>query len=102
MSRRALSPQQFFHGSTHEFNPGDTLEPGREARHGADNDRVWVSDNAWQASAYGAHTYEVTPHAPPKKRGKMGEFYTSGATVVDKVPNQTILDHANALYIKKR
>jgi hypothetical protein len=65
------------------------------ARHGEDNDRIWISDNAWEASKYGHRTYRVQPHSAPKKRGKAHEFHVTGATVLHEVPVSTILEHSN-------
>jgi 2'-5' RNA ligase len=93
---------KFYHGSAHDFEPGDEVHSGLNPAHhpGVSND-VWVADNAWVGSTYGHNTYEVTPHGPPKKTGKSGEFTTSGATVVRKVPNAEILEHANRWYDPK-
>ena len=90
---------KFFHGSSHDFEPGDEVTPGLEpAHHPGTDDRVWVADNAWVASSYGHNTYEVTPHELPRKGGKSGEFHTSGATVVRKVPNSEVQEHSNRWY----
>jgi 2'-5' RNA ligase len=93
---------KFYHGSPHDFEPGDEVRPGLDPAHhpGVSND-VWVADNAWVGSTYGHNTYEVTPHGPTKKTGKSGEFTTSGATVVRKVPNSEVLEHANKWYDPK-
>jgi hypothetical protein len=91
----------YYHGTTAELKPGDLISPGHQPSHARDlPDQVWVSDNAWQASKYGAHTYEVMPHDTPKARYRGNpnhELHTSGATVVREVPISLILEHANKL-----
>ena len=79
-----LSPRQFFHGSSTEFQPGDKLQPAEEtgvsSRGGAN--RVWVSTNAWHASKYGAYTYPVDVADDVKTPRKThDEHHTSSATV---------------------
>jgi len=74
---------------------GDLLVPGIDARHGEDNDVIWVADNAWDASKYGHCCYQVEPLSEPKMRGKAHEFYTTGATVFRDVPNSKIIEDAN-------
>ena len=91
-----VSPVQFFHGTNVDFGEGDEVVHGKGAVHGDENDRVWVASNAWVASAYGARTYEVTPHAPPKKRNKAGEFHTTGATVKREMTKAEIVDAGNS------
>ena len=50
----AIKPSpQFYHGSDHEFNDGDTVEP-------RDN-FAWASTNRGVASEYGKNLYVVEP-----------------------------------------
>ena len=93
-----LQGGQFFHGTNAAFNEGDQIVPGHDARHGNENDRVCVANNAWVASGYGHRTYEVTPHAPPRKRSKAGEFHTTGATVVRELSTPEITQASNQWY----
>ena|ERR1017187_6388934 len=72
----------WYHGTNAELRVGDEVTAGMGARHGDDNDVVWVSDNAWEAHKYGSLVYLVEPHSTPKKRGKAHEFYVTGATVL--------------------
>lgn len=95
-----LSGQQFYHGTNADLKGGDVLKTGMPARHGEDNDKVWVADNAWEASKYGHRTYQVQPHSAPKKRGKAHEFHVEGATVLGDVSIDTIRDHANRAMAK--
>lgn len=54
---RNLQPQQFFHGSDHEFKPGDeVLSPKRYD--------VYATNTVEDASFYGRHVYEVKPTGP--------------------------------------
>lgn len=46
--------QGLFHGSSHEFNEGDTVLPGKDGF-------AWASTNREVAQGYGEHLYEVEP-----------------------------------------
>jgi len=46
---------QFWHGSDHEFNEGDTVEPGKE------QGLAFASTNQDYAGVYGKGLYEVEP-----------------------------------------
>lgn len=63
-----LSPGQFYHGSSHEFKPGDLVTPGHPPRMGAGradrSDHVYAASTPEIASAYGRHTYRVEPSGP--------------------------------------
>lgn len=87
----------YYHGSSFEFRAGEKVESGHEEAHG-ENDKVWVSDNAWQASKYGAFTYEVEVVGEVKRRWKGNhEFYVELAVIKEKVSNGVILEQANKL-----
>jgi hypothetical protein len=47
-----LNPQQFYHGTDHEFKPGDSVEPGASGR-------AYATTKAASAKMYGSHVYEV-------------------------------------------
>jgi hypothetical protein len=58
MSHEVLSPQQFFHGSTHVFEEGQILDPqGRREPH------IYFAANQTEPTSgnYGSHLYEVEP-----------------------------------------
>lgn len=81
----------WFHGTNHDFVPGDALLPGDETgkAHGqfSIGDRVWVSNDPRRAAAYGHLLYEVEPHTHPKApHAYHDEHYTTGATVLRLVP----------------
>lgn len=93
---RSFETGSWFHGTNHDFAPGDSVVPGLGAVHGNENDRVWVASNAWVASSYGSRTFEVTPTDKPKPRSKAGEFFCSGATVVREISNDEIRQAGNS------
>jgi ribosomal protein S18 acetylase RimI-like enzyme/2'-5' RNA ligase len=92
--RTVAKAMSWYHASSEESEPGDEVRPaaevGRETRGGpGDEHRAWVSNDPIRAGAYGAHIYEVTPHAKPKHtRGPADEHETTGATVVRRVPHE--------------
>lgn len=69
-----LNPQQFFHGTRHEFKPGDVAEPGHnddyESPHTGEHVYLTSSRKGaadWADDAYGhgpARVYEVQPTGP--------------------------------------
>jgi hypothetical protein len=108
----ALNPNQFFHGSRADLQPGDQLRPGNEiGRTNYDyevmgRDRPnWVymtgehmgdgkydpEDDAWMWSDRGSTpgrptVYKVTPHDTPHNDPLISHHYrTSGATVEDRI-----------------
>jgi GNAT superfamily N-acetyltransferase len=84
----------YYHGTNADLHAGDVLETGMPTSH-AENDKVWVADNAWIASNYGYRVYEVEPASDPQKRGKAHEFYTEGATILGEVSNERIRQDSN-------
>lgn len=71
-----LNPQQFFHGSSQEFEPGDLVRPQRDT--GAPNwaeqlghtgplgphytgEHVHHADTPYEARVFGRHVYQVEP-----------------------------------------
>lgn len=60
-----LSGPQFFHGTKHEFSPGDMVDPGHPPTKGAGradrSDHVYAATDPEIASRYGRHTYQVEP-----------------------------------------
>lgn len=89
--------RQWYHGSSSPLQPGDEVHPaavtGRGSRGGAD--RVWVSDNAWVASKYGANTYPVEVRGKPRKQGAAFEHHVDSAVVTGPpVDVATILKHS--------
>ena len=53
--------KDFFHGSDHEFQPGDMITPqGREPF-------AWASTNKDVASSYGKNLYHVEPSADSER-----------------------------------
>lgn len=63
-----LSPDQFFHGTHVELQPGDMVEPGHPARHvrthGASGDYAYAASRAQDAGFFGRHVYQVAPTGP--------------------------------------
>lgn len=95
----------WYHGTSGDVSPGDILTGGNTAawspEGSADNDVVWISDNAWQASKYGSRTFQVFPKGEVQYRHKDNhEFWCETAEVWREVDRQTILDHANRLASK--
>jgi hypothetical protein len=67
------NPQQFFHGSDHEFNPGDEVLPGNELEESnfatLHPGNVYMT-NSWRgARDWGKHSYEVEPVGEPTSIG---------------------------------
>lgn len=62
-----LGPQ-WYHGSSHAFEPGDMVEPGHPPTMGAGradrSDHVYAASRPDIAGAYGKHTYRVEPTGP--------------------------------------
>lgn len=110
MSQRALSGQQFFHGSSAFLEPGDVIEPG--SAKGTTNypqlnkwrsQSVWMADtekDAWGWADLGRGSsgtgrlsvYEVEPVDEPVRRRKLGEsgpqgreYTASAARVVKRI-----------------
>lgn len=51
-----LSPQQFFHGTSHEFAPGDMVQNSRGS--------VYAANDIGEAAMYGHKVYQVEPTGP--------------------------------------
>jgi len=67
-----LSGAQFFHGTDHEFSPGDPLLPpahtGIESKWSASrDDRVYMSTDSGEAAKYGKNVYAVRPKGRTEK-----------------------------------
>ena len=74
--------QDFYHGTSHVFHPGETVVPGND-------NLAWSSTNRDVAAQYGPNVYRVEPIADvTKHRGAKKEFgihYSStGYKVIDK------------------
>ena len=63
-----LSGDQFFHGSGHEFSPGDLIHPGHESTHVMEHEHVFATtDPKWgrvyaEYNGNGARQYGGNPH----------------------------------------
>jgi hypothetical protein len=85
-ANRNLGPM--FHGSNHEFNPGDTVEPRDMMTPTAGI--AWASTNKDVASSYGKHLYEVEPADDVKRQAGTGKEFgiynsSKGFKVIRKV-----------------
>jgi hypothetical protein len=102
-----LQPRQFYHGSNHEFAPGDHVLSPR-ARNNVDGhtqisvdpDSVFITNSRAEAGSWGKHVYRVDPHTEPVNTGYMGggraktphqHFTAKSATVVKQVQNPKIM-----------
>lgn len=89
MTRNKLDfSKGLFHGSDHEFNPGDVIEPRdmMTPNYGI----AWASTNKDVASGYGKHLYQVEPSEDIKRQAGTGKefgIYNSetGFKVIGKV-----------------
>lgn len=95
----------WYHGTSNsDVGPGTILTggntPASSPDGSPDNDLVWVSDNAWQASKYGSRTFQVFPKGRVQYRHENHEFWCDTAEVWREVDKQTILDHSNRLASK--
>lgn len=76
------SNQDFYHGTDHNFYPGEQVVPGKD-------NLAWAATNRDVAAQYGKNVYRVEPIADvTRHRGAAKEFgihYSStGYNVVDK------------------
>lgn len=81
----------WFHGTNADLAVGDELQPGdlmgKAHGDGSDGSRVWISNDARRAGAYGHRLYEVEPHSRPRSPyAHHDEHHTTGATVIREVP----------------
>jgi hypothetical protein len=57
-----LNGDQFFHGSSYEFKPGDELTvSGAQGFSGTSKRKLYFSDDVALASSFGGNVYRVTP-----------------------------------------
>ena len=66
MGKHVLSPEQFFHGSHEEFEPGASIVPtsgGYKGEQAWRGERVWMSSQPDHAEEWapGGHIYRVQP-----------------------------------------
>jgi len=100
-----LNKDQFYHGSDHEFEPGDELlsPAARGDLHGGAQmsvapDRVFITNSRGEAGTWGKHVYRVEPHTDPTDTGYVGgsvksprrHFTAESATIVKRVSNPTL------------
>jgi len=75
-----LQPRQFYHGTRHEFTPGDLVDPGREQNPdpSASGPYAYVSPDKSFASGYGK-VYKVEPTGPVERvpHGASLEYQTA-------------------------
>lgn len=69
MSHRALGPQ-FFHGSTHWFEPGDVVSAAYSS---GDASEAHATNDARWASTFGDNLYEVEPMGHHEKVNEDGD-----------------------------
>lgn len=97
--------QQFYHGSDHEFQPGEhVLSPrARNDLNGGnqisvDPDSVFITNSRAEAGGWGKHVYRVEPHTEPKDTGYMSgrpktkHFTVGSATVVKRLKSPAELN----------
>jgi len=70
------NPQQFFHGSDHEFAPGDEVLSGDELGEGnfatPHPGNVYMTNSSRGARDWGKHAYEVEPVGEVSSTGYLG------------------------------
>ena len=81
-------PETFYHGSDHEFEPGDIVRSGKEVNKNSfpdqtfPQDAVFLTDDRREAKEYGNHAYEVEPHRPSLRQNGDGFWETQHAKVI--------------------
>lgn len=96
----SLQPKQFYHGSDHEFQPGDqVLSPNALNERGitnnrmvsADSDNVFMTGTRAGAKGWGKHIYQVQPDTEPQRSWVGYGIHTAkSATVVKKINDKRL------------
>lgn len=86
-----LNPQQFYHGTPHEFKPGEMVEPGRMMDH------AYASTSAAVARGYGNRVYQVEFTGPSEPDPEMPSpskamFYQDPDPAAPLIPGKSLMD----------